>query len=213
MRRHLGNILRKLRRALMVLIPFWLVFACALAFNIYLYGSIDRAQPTDVIVILGAGLQGNGRPGPALTRRATHAAELYRQGIAPRIICTGGWIERVQRTEASGCAAFLEELGVPADAILQEDQSRSTQENAANTFALMQAYSWQTAVVVTDGFHAMRAAWIFADAGIAIHNSPVPSSQVQFHMLLFYMAREVVALHWQFIKEVFGLSNTYVQGL
>jgi uncharacterized SAM-binding protein YcdF (DUF218 family) len=122
-------------------------------------------------------------------------------------------VERVQRTEASGCAEFLGTLGIPDAAIIQEDQSRSTQENAANTYALMQANGWQTAVVVTDGFHMLRAAWICTDAGLTIYNSPVSSSQVQFHMLLFYVAREVVALHWQFVKEAFGLPNTYVQGL
>jgi uncharacterized SAM-binding protein YcdF (DUF218 family) len=205
--------LRRLVRIFFVILGIWLVFNSILATTLYLYGGINRAQSADVIIVLGAGLRNNGRPDMALTRRSRHAADLWQQGIAPYIICTGGVSERVARPEAEGCRDVLMEEGVPSDAILLEITSRSTEENAINSHAILQEQGWETAVLVTDGFHMMRASWIFSDEGITVYNSPVSSSRVYFGPLLVYVAREVIALQWQFVKNALGISNTYVQGL
>lgn len=206
-------LLRRVVRVVVVVFAIWLTFNCLLASTLYFYGGIDRARQADVIIVLGAGLRRDGRPDRALTRRVMQAAELWHEGVAPMIICTGGWSEYGQRPEAEGCRDVLLEEGVAANAIVLEDDSRSTEENAINSHALMLENNWQTAVLVTDGFHLMRAVWIFADEGINVYGSPVPSSRVTFGWLIFYTAREVVALQWQFVKEALGLSNTYVQGL
>ena len=49
----------------------------------------DEAQPADVIVVLGAA-EYRGLPSPVLKARLEHALELYRKGLAPRIMTTGG---------------------------------------------------------------------------------------------------------------------------
>src|SRR3712207_1629475 len=54
------------------------------------YGQHDRAQPAQAIVILGAHVNERGVPGPSLHSRTLRAVQLYRQGLAPKIICTGG---------------------------------------------------------------------------------------------------------------------------
>ncbi len=204
---------RRVLRILLITFVIWLAFDVLLAMTIYFYGAIDRAQQADVIIVLGAGLRRDGRPDMALTRRTLHAAALWQQGIAPRIICTGGYSEYAGRAEAYGCRDVLLEQGVPAEVIVIEDGSRSTEENALNSHRLMQQNGWSTAVLVTDGFHMLRASWIFSNEGIMVFNSPVSSSRAQFPILLVYVAREVVALQWQFVKEALGLSNTYVQGI
>jgi hypothetical protein len=59
-------------------------------------------------------LERDNRPGPALTRRANHAAELWKRGLAPAIICTGGITGRENtRSEASACSELLRAAGVP----------------------------------------------------------------------------------------------------
>jgi uncharacterized SAM-binding protein YcdF (DUF218 family) len=205
--------LRRLLRILLVVFGIVLVLDMILAATLYLYGGVNRAQPADVIIVLGAGLRNNGRPDMALTRRSMRAAELWQQGMASHIICTGGVSERVARPEAEGCRDVLLEQGVPDEAILLESRSRSTEENALNSHMMMQENGWETAVLVTDGFHMMRATWIFRDEGITVYGSPVSSSRVYFGPLLVYVAREVVALQWQFVKNALGISNTYVQGI
>ena len=49
----------------------------------------DDRSPTDAIVVLGAA-QFDGRPSPVLEARLEHAAELYADEVAPRIITVGG---------------------------------------------------------------------------------------------------------------------------
>src|SRR5690349_17208249 len=75
-------------------------------------------------------------------RVANRAAELYLQGWAPLLIFSGGlgnltksiWTE----TEADQFAAIAIEMGVPADAILVENESTNTGENILFTQELLQ---------------------------------------------------------------------------
>jgi uncharacterized SAM-binding protein YcdF (DUF218 family) len=187
----------------------WLLIAAGLGMLVYATGRVDNAQPSDVIVVLGSGLRRDNSPGPSLYRRTSKAAELYQQGIAPDIICTGGYTAGHTRSEASACAELLIGYGVPADAITLEDQSRSTLENARNSRAIMEANGWQTAVVVSDGYHLLRAGWIFREAGIGAVTSPAASNPPAYSFATA-IVREVAALHLQALISVFNLPVTYV---
>lgn len=198
----------RLVRALLIILVVWMVICVALAGIVYAYSRSDGAQTADVIVVLGAGLRRDGRPGPALLRRGARAAELYAEGYAPRLICSGGYPVRNTRSEADACREVLMANGVPQDAILLEDRSRSTEENALYTDEIMQANDWQSALVVTDGYHMLRARWIFALQGLNIYTSPAPDPPLINHIIS--MGREVVALHWQAFKTIFNIPATYV---
>ncbi len=112
----------------------------------------------DAIVVLGCRVVPGGAPSFALERRARHAARLYHAGLAPRIITTGG-VGDFPPSEADVAARVLRSAGVPDSAILREDASTSTQENAA--FA-KQRFGGRRVLVVTDGFHTWRAERVFA---------------------------------------------------
>lgn len=200
--------IRRLVRVLELTLAVWTVVVIALIAAIMLYSRTDRAQSADVIVVLGAGLQGRDRPGPALVRRTAQGAELWRQGLAQQIICTGGYGPGKTRSEADACASLLRDQGVPGDVILLEDRSRSTEENAIYTLEAMQANGWQTALVVSDGYHLLRANWIFSHAGI--ENFTSPADAPSFFNLLSSTLREVVAFHWLVFKTVFNIPVTYV---
>lgn len=187
----------------------WLLFAAGLSAAIFTNSRIDHAELSDVIVVLGSGLRGDNSPGPALYRRTRKAAVLYQQGIAPNIICTGGYTEGHTRSEADACAELLIGYGVPEQAITLEERSRSTLENASYTREIMNANGWQTAVVVSDGYHLLRAGWIFQLAGIPAVTSPADTSP-PFYSLLTAIVREVLALHWQALIALFDLPITYV---
>lgn len=202
-----------MRRALVLITTIWVLLLPVLAVAILLYGQVDRAEQADVIVVLGAGLRADNSPGPALTRRSQHAAALWKQGFAPFIICTGGKPGRATRTEADACAELVREQGVPPEAIVMEGESRSTEENAIQTRAIMQARGWQTAIIVSDGFHLLRASWIFQIEGVTVYASPVTDRIPSPLELVLHVAREIVALHWQVFKQVFGLPITYVKSV
>lgn len=208
---------QRLKRAAwlgLVLLLAWALFAAGLGLAVHLYGDSERAlEEADVLVVLGAGLRRDGSPGPALTRRSTHAAELYRQGLADTIICTGAQPYGAPRTEAEGCRDVLMRQGVPEDAILLEMRSRSTEENAIYAAELMTEPGWQRVIVVSDSYHVFRARWIFTARGLEVQTSAVPASSVPGRTYMYSLVREVAALHWFALKELLGLPVTYIAGL
>jgi len=191
----------------------WLWLVLVMAIVVDGYGRVDRVQVADVIVVLGAGVQRDNTAGLAMRRRVNHAADLWRAGYAPIVICTGGNPGNRARTEADVCAELLiKEHGLPASAVVQEGQSRSTEENAMFTHILMNEHGWQTAVVVSDGYHLFRAQRLFTNEGLTIYTSPA-TDEAPANLYIVYLLREVAALHWQLVKEALHLPVTYVQGI
>jgi uncharacterized SAM-binding protein YcdF (DUF218 family) len=202
---------RRVRRIVLIALGGWLIVACAIGIAVTIYGQTDRAQPADVIIVLGAGLNRDLSPGPGTVRRSTRAAELWKAGYAPTIICSGGYATWASRSEAKGCAEVLRDNGVQAEAIILEERSRSTEENAVYSHELMHDYGWSSALVVSDGYHLLRATWIFSAEGVTFTTSP--AAPPPFLNQLTSTAREVVALHWQVLKTIFGLPFTFVPWL
>lgn len=80
----------------------------------------------------------------AAADRVWHAARLFHAGKAPRVILSGGRMAwRGERpSEAAATRQFLTDLGVPAAALLFEDRSRSTRENAQYSAELIRAHGF-----------------------------------------------------------------------
>ena len=202
----------KLRRlvgfGLRLLLTGLLLFPACLAL-VDAYGQHDYAQPADAIVVLGSRVYAGGRPGPALTRRTHHAVALYNQGLAPVIICTGG-LGPVAPTEAEAACRLAASLGVPAEALLLEGRSHSTEENALFAAEIMAARGWRSAIVVTDGFHLYRAGLLFRDAGLTVYPSPAQLSTGAMDPRERYAraTRELAALAWYWGKALAGYEAT-----
>jgi uncharacterized SAM-binding protein YcdF (DUF218 family) len=201
---------RLFRRFVLPIIVLWLTIVLLLCGAIVVYGSQDFAQPADVIIVLGAGLHSDNTPTTGFWGRTEHAAELWERGLAPVILCSGGLAGRATRSEASVCGELLQQYGVPSDAIVLEEHSRSTEENALDSRAIMEVHGWRTAVVVSDGYHLLRASWLFQRAGIESYTSPVSFAALNPLQLIVVMGREVVAFHWLAVKFLFNLPVTYV---
>lgn len=200
--------LRRLVIFAAISVMVWLVVVIGLALSIVAYGEMENAETSDVIVVLGSGLRRDGRAGDALYRRSVWGAQLYAQGMAPNIICTGGVGEGQRRSEADACREVLVSQGVPASVIYLEEQSRSTEENAIFSKLIMEENGWQTAILVTDSFHMLRADWIFDLEGFEHSQSPVPRAWVRNYYYQRHFTREILALHWQLFKTVLNLPIT-----
>jgi uncharacterized SAM-binding protein YcdF (DUF218 family) len=198
------------RRVLLVLFGLWFALSLVLAVVVHTYGYVDHVQRADVIVVLGAGMNRNNTPSPAHRVRTNRAGELWEAGYAPVIICTGGTPGWATRSEADACRELLMERGIPESAIILEDRSRSTEENALYTHEIMDAHGWKTAVLVSDRYHLFRANWLFTQLGITVYTSPSSSGYLNVPQYGWVLLREVVALEWQAVKDVFNLPFTYV---
>ena len=171
------------------------------------YGLADRAQPADAIVVLGSRVYPGGQPGPSLVRRAAHAAALYAQGLAPLIICTGAQGDPTVPSEAAVACGLLAAQGVPATALLLEEQSHSTEENALYTAALLAPRGGHSVIVVSDSYHLYRAQLLFQRAGLTAFPSPAPT-RLLWPERYFRDTRELAALGWYWGKTALGLPIT-----
>ncbi len=191
--------------AVIVAVAGWI----ALVIVIDQFGFIDRAQHADVIVLLGSQVFAGGKPGPSLERRAQHAAVLYKRGLAGNIICSGGVGDNPPAEAIVACRRVIE-LGVPKAAILYEDRSHSTEENAAYSAAIMREHGWQSAILVTDGFHLLRSTTMFQRAGITVYPSPAQVTAGPMNPLerIVREMREALGLMWYRARMLVGIDLT-----
>lgn len=201
-----------MKRARPVLYRFCLTILCGWLVVLALldaFGLQDHAQRAEAIVILGARVLADGRPGPALTRRTRHAVALYERGLAPLIICSGGVGENAP-SEAEAACGLAAALGVPPEALLLEDQAHSTEENALYSAVLARARGFDDVIVVTDGYHLYRADLLFRAAGLRPYVSPAQTTSGPMAPLERYgrITREIAALGWYYGKAWVGYPGT-----
>ncbi|MGK2318815.1 YdcF family protein [Gordonia rhizosphera] len=117
------------------------------------------------IVILGYGLNGNGKMAPELVRRVTAGKAQAETTTTAPIVVTGG-APKAGITEAAAMRKWLVDNGVDAARITTEDKSGSTVANAQNTAAILLAQGIRDIILVTSPNHIRRGAADFAAAGL-----------------------------------------------
>src|ERR1700731_4686090 len=116
--------------ALVLVIAALLVKVTGVADEIHRQSVIDEAQPADAIIVLGAA-EYRGKPSPVLEARLNHALFLYRQGLAPRILTTGGAGGDPTFTEGEVGRAYLSKHEIPSEAVIVESEGESTVHSIA----------------------------------------------------------------------------------
>lgn len=118
----------------------------------------------DAIVVLGGAIEPKEWPRRTVEisdagDRILYGFELFRQGKARLILCSGGQGERGVRefSEAEDMRTMLQSLGAPANAILVETTSLNTRENAANSRPLIKAAGIKRLLLVTSAVHMPRS--------------------------------------------------------
>jgi uncharacterized SAM-binding protein YcdF (DUF218 family) len=147
-------------------------------YRIWEQGTHDDRRPADAIVVMGAA-QYDGRPSPVFAARIDHAIELFHEGIAPWLIVTGGKQQGDRTTEAATALAYATARGVPAEAILVEDESRTTLRSIRGVASLMDRQGLSSAVFVSDPSHMLRVLRMASDAGVTAYGSPTTTSPVE----------------------------------
>ena len=121
-------------------------------------GQRDPGGAFDAIIVLGCRVDRGGVASQALTRRTRHAVRLYWRGLAPTLVFTGGVGEHPP-SEARVAADLAAKWGVPTDAMVLEERSTSTEENASRTKELLDV---TRVLLVTDAYHTFRSQRVFA---------------------------------------------------
>jgi uncharacterized SAM-binding protein YcdF (DUF218 family) len=138
-------------------------------------------RPVAGIVVLGGSFDtavSAARGRPALNEsaeRLTETAGLARRHPAARIVFTGGdgLLLGGAGNESDDAAAVFAQMGVPAERIAYERQSRNTWENAILTRGLVAPRDGEVWLLVTSAWHMPRAIGAFRKAGFAVEPYPV----------------------------------------
>ncbi len=172
---------RWLRRTLLTLAVILIVAAGWYAFNLYQVhatGRGDQARPVDAIVVMGAA-QYNGRPSPQLAARLDHVVQLWGRGEAPLVVVTGGKLAGDRFTEAEASARYLEDRGVPAAAILQENEAHNSYDSLVGVRDLLAARGLKRVLLVSDPYHSLRIRLTSEELGLTAYVSPTRTSPVR----------------------------------
>lgn len=159
------------------------------ALRVWQVARIDDRSTADAVVVLGAA-QYNGTPSEVFAARLEQARDLYRAGVAPLIITVGGKQPGDQFTEAAAGARYLQDEGVPADALLAVQVGSDTLESIDAVAAAMRERGIDSAVLVSDPWHSLRCRTMARDAGLRVHTSPtrqgpaVQTRQAQWHGII-----------------------------
>jgi len=133
----------------------------------------------DAAIVLGGGIdpdasKASGRVelNPAGDRMIA-GLELFLSGRAQNLLLSAGGPEPEEPVEADWGAKLLRSLGVPADRIVLERESRNTRENAERSALIVRERGWKTLLLVTSAMHMPRAAASFRRAGLEVDVLPV----------------------------------------
>jgi uncharacterized SAM-binding protein YcdF (DUF218 family) len=158
-----------------------LTLAAALVVTIVATAIVYRAIPThdtsathfDTIIVLGTPANPDGTPSPEQRERTLEGVREFKAGIAPHLILTGGAAHN-QFVEAHVMATLAIAQGVPADAVIEEDQAQNTIQNIFYSQRIMAAHQWTSAEVVSSPSHLPRTALILEHFPLAWRTEPAP---------------------------------------
>lgn len=110
------------------------------------------------------------------TARTKAAVELFNHGWAPVLVFSGAAEDKDGPSNAAAMRLDAIRQGVPAEAILIEEMSENTQQNAAMTHKLLADNNISDIILVTSGYHMRRALLEFTaltrDSQITVRSAP-----------------------------------------
>lgn len=106
--------------------------------------------------------------------RVTHTVQLYKLGLIQKILVSGGSgrLLTKEEPEANKFKRAMVMMGVPADSILLENQTRNTAESAIEVKKLLSQlkYKPQDCLLITSAFHMRRSLAVYRHNGLAIEH-------------------------------------------
>ena len=163
------------------------------------FGNTDYRRPADAVVVFGAHAYKDGRLSDALQDRIRTGCELYRAGLAKRLVLSGGQGDG-PITEAEAMRAYALKHGVLAQDIFIDNLGLNTEATVRNTAPLFQQWHARRVLAVSHFYHLPRIKLAYQRAGVEVWT--VPARQGRYlGQIPFSMAREVAAFRDYYLKE------------
>lgn len=150
-----------------------------------------QPAPSDVIIVAGH------KNLHCLRSRVDKAINLYLAGAAKTLLLCGGGFEAVEMAKSA------RQAGIPDTAMVLEQQSSTTLENARYSASIIEQQQWQSAIIVSDGYHLARLWLCFRKSAltdIQLASTPFPRRLPAQCRWLLALLREGIALPYYWLK-------------
>lgn len=166
----------------------WLASLAAIVFILYFSftsaailhdAALQQLHPADVIVVFGAA-EYDGHPSPVLKARLDHAFDLYKRGLAPIVIVSGGSGGDANYTEGGVGHDYLMQRGIPESNVIAETLGTDTAKSAVRVAGIMRENHMHSCIAVSDEYHVFRVRKLLEHEGIMVYLAPRPDSRPHF---------------------------------
>ncbi len=120
------------------------------------FGKTTYVRAAQVAVVFGAQVHADGQPSICLADRVRTAAQLYKAGLARRLLMSGARGANEPVNEVTVMRTLAIGLGVPAAAIELDPRGYNTDVTVRDTVPLFRAAGDRSVAVVSDFFHLPR---------------------------------------------------------
>ncbi len=154
----------------------FLLFLGITGFRIVRAAGESPTHRADAIVVFGAA-EYVGRPSPVYRARLDHGFDLYRQGLAPVVITTGGAAQDPDFSEGGVGRDYLSRRGIPEQSLIAETQSSDTAQSAVRVANIMRANGMHICIAASDAYHVFRIRALLEHEGVQVEVAPRPESR------------------------------------
>lgn len=158
----------------------------------------------DCILVLGAGLRGNGTPSTILADRLDCATALYLSGASDRLLMSGDHSRR-DYNEVAAMRDYVLPQGVDCEHVFLDHAGFSTYESI---YRARDVFAAKRIIIVTQSYHLYRALYIARALGLEAYG--VASDARPYARQPYYTAREIVARCKDFLYTLWQPLPTYL---
>ena len=160
-------------------------------------------ENVDCILVLGAGIRNNG-PSPMLEDRLLTAIELYKNGVAPKILVSGDH-ENYNYDEVNVMKNYLKDNGIPSSDIFMDHAGLSTYDSIYRAKKIFKA---NKVVIVTQKYHLYRSLYIAKS--LNLKSTGISATKKEYVNQRKRDIREVAARIKDFFKCIVRPEPTYL---
>lgn len=172
----------------------------------------NNENKADYIIVLGAGLDNGETPNLILSERFDAAIKCIKDNKANYIVLSGGQGADENIPESQAMSKYLQDRGIDRERIIEENQSRNTNENIKYSKEKIEEHSHKSikdvsVKIVTTDFHAFRSSILARKSGyISVDNY---SSATAWYFIPSTYTREVFAVVKSVLLDEWKLNDIY----